>query len=230
MAKSSKNIAILAGVASCVVFLASISTVSMAKPRFQENGGQQAAEQVKDPYEGARILLEAFVVEVELEALYKAGVSPIGQKPNSASIENILQCLKDKDRAKVTTGAKVAVTQRESGVIQVQEQVYMERQRPVRGARDGEAEVQKTFDCYNVNRQFDADVVVNPQGRIRVRFRFTQNTLGKASSEKDRPPDTIARNWSGTVSLEAGRPSIVGATQNQEAVVFLILCADIEKE
>lgn len=46
----------------------------------------------------------------------------------------------------------------------------------------------------------------------------------------DMPPTIITRQWSGTVSLEAGKPSIAGATQGEQKAVFLILCADIKSE
>jgi len=38
----------------------------------------------------------------------------------------------------------------------------------------------------------------------------------------------VNRQWSGAAHLEAGEPVIVGATQNEETAVFLVLCADIK--
>lgn len=212
----------------CSLLLVGICTAPMVRAQCGGQGGEQDAEQVKDKYEDSRILVEAFVVEVKLEALYASGVNPIGQKPNSVSIENIQQCLKDRDSSKVTTGAKVAARQGRGASIEVSETIYVEREKPVRRRPGGEVKIQKVFDSYGGSKQFNVDVSVGADGRIRAEFVFRQDTLGKIPDDKARPPHKINRNWSGQVTLEADEPSIVGAEQDEQKAVFLILCAHIE--
>jgi hypothetical protein len=112
---------IKAVVVFCSLLLVGISTAPMVRAKCGEQAGEQHAEPAKDKYEDSRILVEAFLVEVNLEALYASGVNPIGQEPNSVSVENIQQCLKNPDSGRVTTGAKAAARQGRGASIQVSE-------------------------------------------------------------------------------------------------------------
>jgi len=207
---------------SCVLFLAGHLVGPTAEAQAKK------AEQVEDPYKNSTVLVEAFVVEVKLSALYDLGVSPIGQKPNSVSIENILKCLRDKESAQVSTGAKVVIQHKQSGSAESKETIYKERQAPIKVGSD--RVVSRSYQSYNISSSFSALVNILPDSRIFVGFDFNQFGVEKVASMNDMPPTTITREWSGTVSLEAGKPSIAGATQGEQKAVFLILCADIKSE
>ena len=219
MNKFSRSVVILAGVLFCALFLAGISP---ARTKKTETEGQ-----VENPYQDSRILVEAFVVEVKLDALYKSGVSPVGQRPNSVSMEKILQCLRDKDKAKVTAGAKVAVRNNEAGQMGSTRKIYVE-QSVSKGEKSGDVVVAKRFVPYESRTSFEACAGISSDSSIRLEFVFNQEAMEIASEKKDRPPNFIDRDWQSIVTLEVGKPSIVGATQNDETVVFLIICANIE--
>ena len=220
----------LAGWVSCIVLLAGLCLVPMAGATFAEQGREQAGEQAKDRYEHSRVLVEAFVAEVKLESLYKLEASPIGQKPDSVSIENILQCLKDPDSGKVTAGTKVAVGQNGNGVMSVTERKNIKRPVPASESVRPGRRLRGPYDTYEVSKQFAATASVREDGKIRVSFEFSQNTLAQCVSDSNAPPNTISRRWENWVWLEAGKPSIVGATQNEDRAAFLILTADIDSE
>ena len=222
MAKISRNIVILICVMSCVLYLAGHLVGPTAEAQAKK------AEQVEDPYKNSTVLVEAFVVEVKLSALYDLGVSPIGQKPNSVSIENILKCLQDEDSAGVSTGAKVVLQQKQSASAESKETIYRERQAPIKVGSN--RVVSRSYQPYNISSSFGASVNILPDSRIFVSFDFNQFGVEKVASMNDVPPTTITRDWSGTVCLEAGKPSIAGATQGEQKAVFLILCADIKSE
>jgi len=222
MAKISRNIVILICVMSCVLFLAGHLVGPTAEAQAKK------AEQVEDPCKNSTVLVEAFVVEVKLSALYDLGVSPIGQKPNSVSIENILKCLQDEDSAGVSTGAKVVLQQKQSASAESKETIYRGRQEPIKVGSS--RVVSRSYQSYNISSSFRASVNILPDSRIFVSFDFNQFGLEKVASMDDMPPTTITREWSGTVSLEAGKPSIAGATQDEQKAVLLILCAHIKSE
>lgn len=224
MAKISRNIVILICVMSCVLFSAGHLVGPTAEAQAKK------AEQVEDPYKNSTVLVEAFVVEVKLSALYDLGVSPIGQKPNSVSIENILKCLQDEDSAGVSTGAKVVLQQKQSASAESKETIYKEQQRPIKTREGRDMPVSRSYQSYNISSSFSALVNILPDSRIFVGFDFNQFGVEKVASMNDMPPTTITREWSGTVCLEAGKPSIAGATQDEQKAVFLILCADIKSE
>lgn len=222
IAKISRNIVILAGVMFCALFLAGDSIGPIAEAQTKQ------AEQIEDPFKNSRVLVEAFVVEVGLDALYKLDVSPIGQKPNSVSIKNIFQCLKDKDKAKVTAGAKVAVRNNEEGQMKSTGKIYVE-QSVSKGEKCDDVAVARKFVGYGISTSFEAHAYVISDSSIRVEFGFNQE-IPEVTSRNDVPPNYINRSWASVVSLEAGKPSIVGATQNDETAVFLIIVADIENK
>lgn len=221
MRKISRSVFVLIVLLLCIVFFVGSPVISIAETR------QQAEEKPKNPYENSKVLVEAFVVKVKLSALYDLGVSPIGQKPKSVTIENILTCLKNGDSAKVIDGAKLAARNNEDARIRATDTVYIERNTHTTG-KAGVVAKSKTFDPYNRGKEFRAEPRISPDGRLRVEFSFSHTTFENALSSKEgSPPDKSSREWSGTVTLDAGRPIIVGATQDEETAVFLIICADI---
>lgn len=216
MAKISKSILVLAIVTLFFVLPVGHSTGPTVSAQAQQTG------KVEEPHQNTCVLVEAFVVEVELSELYKQRVSPIGQKPNSVSVENILKCLDASDVAQVTTGVKVAVPSGHHGNAKISETI---RKIPVPNNRKAPGPVRYTN--YEFGKIFGATVSVCPDGKILISFDFSESTYRNIPSTDDTPPNTISREWSGTVNLNAGRPAIAGATQNEDTAVFLIICADI---
>ena len=95
--KKTAKLILSAGILLGTLFIAGANSTE----NNQANSQQQAAQA-----EYPKVMVQAFLAEVKLEALYKQGVNPLGQKPKSVTVENILDCLKDKDKAKIVTGVK----------------------------------------------------------------------------------------------------------------------------
>ena len=219
MSKISKSILVLVAATLCMVLLADRHIGPTAEAQVKQAG------KIEEPDQNVCVLVEAFVVEVDLSELYKQGVSPIGQKPDSVSVENILKCLDAKDIAQVTTGVKVAVPSGHHGEAKITETIYKKQQVAVPSSRKVSTSVRYTN--YDIGKTFGATASVRPSGEIFISFDFSESTYRKIASTDETPPNTVSREWSGTVNLHAGRPTIAGATQNEETAVFLILCADI---
>ncbi len=220
MAKISKNILVLVAATLCIILLAGRSIEPTAEAQAKQTGKAQ------DPHQDVCVLVEAFVVEVDLSGLYKQGVSPIGQKPDSVSVENILKCLDARDIAQVTTGVKVAIQSGQHGEAKITETIYVKQQAPVPSGRNVSVPVR--YRNYDIGKTFSTIASVRPNGEILTSFDFNESTYRNITSTDETPRNTISREWSGTVNLYAGRPAIAGATQNEETAVFLILCADIK--
>ena len=223
MSKISKSIVVLVTATLCMVLLASRSIEPTAEAQAKQAGMNE------NPYQNVCVLVDAFVVEVDLSELYKQGVSPIGQKPDSVSVENILKCLDTKDIAQVTTGVKVAIQSGQSGEAKITETIYKKRQVAVPGGRKVSGPVPVSYRNYDIGKTFNTIASVHPSGEIFVSFDFVESTFRNITSTDETPPNTINREWSGKVNLQAGRPAIAGAMQNEDTAVFLILCADIKR-
>lgn len=223
MAKIARSIAALAVAVFCIVLLAGYANGPAAEiPSLQ-------AGKTEEAYQKTCILVEAFVVEVRLSSLYELGVSPLGQKPNPISVDNLLNCLNAKDVGQVTSGVKVSLHSKVSGKAKITETTYLERQTPIpAGRRTNDSVVSKSYRNYDIGNQFDASAAVGADGGILVDFQFSQSTYRNVPSSNETPVNTVNRQWSGTAHLKAGEPAIAGATQNQETAAFLVLCAHIE--
>jgi hypothetical protein len=219
MAKISKIIVVLVAATLCMVLLAGHSIEPTAEAQSKQSG------KAEDPHQDTCVLVEAFVVEVNLSELYKQGVSPIGQKPDSVSVENILKCLEAGNIAQVTTGVKVAVLTGQRGEAKITETIHIERQVAVPSGRTVSSA--PSYTNHNIDKMFRATASVHPSGEILVGFDFSESTNRKMTSTDKTRPNTINRGWSGAVNLHPGRPAIAGATQNENTTVFLVLCADI---
>ncbi len=218
MAKISRNILIIV----CVICCVSIAASPIVGPTAEAQA--KRIKIINDPY--ATILIEAFVVEVKLSALYDSGVSPIGENSNSVSIEKILNCLQDDDIAKISSGAKVAIQKKETGNIELEETIYLEKEEPIKTNEERKPVVAKTFRPYKVGKSFEVSANYIEHNRISISYAFSQQEANKVSTKNQAPPTIAQRLWVGKVCIEMGKASIVGATQDEKKAVFLILCAD----
>ena len=115
-------------------------------------------------------------------------------------------------------------------VTKATETIYVQRETPVPASKGRPGAVSRSVQSYDVGKSFDAQVSIRADSRIFVEFDFSQSTVDKAALTSDAPPATIRRDWSGSVCLEAGRPSIVGAVQNEQMAAFLVISADIKSK
>ena len=222
MLKISRNTIILVFVISCAVIAAGPITGPKAEAQAWKN------KTINDPY--ATILVEAFVVKVKLSALYESGMSPIDGKANSVSMENILNRLQDENNAKISSGAKVAIRKNETGSIELEETIYLEKEEPIRTNDKSRPVVSKNYRPYKISKVLEVSANFVDYKRISINYAFSQQEANKVSSKNQVPPTIAERVWVGKVCLEMGKAGIVGATQDEENAVFLILCADIRSD
>ncbi|MGB2865428.1 MAG: hypothetical protein WBC05_19010, partial [Sedimentisphaerales bacterium] len=189
MANISKSILVLVVVTLCIVLPAGLSIGPTAEAQAKQ------ADKAKDPHQDACVRVEAFVVEVNLPGLYKQGVSLIGQKPDSVSVENILKCLDAKDIAQVTTGVKVAILSGQRGEAKITETIRIERQTSVPNGKKVSGAAR--YANYNIGKTFRATASIRTSDEILVSFDFTESTYRNITSTDDRPPNTVSREWSG---------------------------------
>jgi len=198
-----------------------VAGAGTARPRLPGAPDQQA-----DPYEGTTVLVEAFVVEVDLAELYEMDVNPLGKEPHCASVEDILGCLRSPAKARVLLGAK-AVGIHETGKNQTRqtETVYRTRTRTI-GAPGGP---QRSVDytAYEYGQTLTILPEVRSDRAVTLGYDFDYSGVRMDKQDTERPPDTVSWSWNGSVSLEFGQPTIAGAMQDEEDAIFFILTAHI---
>ncbi len=179
------------------------------------------AENTAIPAGNATVLVEAFVVRVDLAALAGTGVSPVGEAPHGVSVENILTCL-ETGQACVIAGAKAASQHDGRGMIRANRTIYRTREVP-----DPRRSISASHQSTD---KFEVTTTVHTPDAVRVQFGYTAGMSLQDPGETDGPPNLATWGWSGSIVLTPGEPEIAAATQDEKAAVFLLLVAQIQRE
>jgi len=171
-----------------------------------------------DPYKDSVILVEAFMVQVRLSALRSLGVPQISQGSDSVSADHIIKLLKDTNNAQVTAGAKLSLGRASKAKTDstARQGIYV-----------GTPEKRKT-EYVDVGTSFVAIAEVRREEKIFAELEFEHNSIEEGDVEADTGM-LVKRNWSVSLYLEPGKPTLVGATQDVHTAAFLIVTASIKK-
>jgi len=199
-----------------IVIVACVSFCTLTLLGGRPNVPPRPASGADSSAEAGAVLVEAFVVEVNLPALAEQGVSPIGRAPHAVSVADLLECL-DRGQAQVIGGAKAASGSREATSVRTEETVYVIRQTGTPG--------RTTRTPYQSGSVFSVTVGSISEAMVTVRFDLTYDRFTEKAQSSDVPPDTESWDWSGSAFLDPGVPQIAAATQDSETAVFLLLTA-----
>jgi hypothetical protein len=172
----------------------------------------------KEPHEESVILVEAFMAEVRLSALRSLGVPQISKGSEAVSADHVIKLLKDTNNAQITAGAKLSVcpdtkATSESTVRQ--------------GISTGTSEEKKT-EYVEVGTSFTVQAYIESEERIRLNLDFQHSGVRQSNTDDVFFPPLITMNWSLSVFLDDGKPTIVGAAQDVQTAAFLIVTASIK--
>ncbi len=184
---------------------------------------QQEQQKVEKPYSDVRVLVRAFVVDVKLAALDKAGAGPFEKEAPSAT--EILDILKSKEGGRIRATATLAVRNKENGETRASNKTDV----PVYDGKDPNGQVRTKMWSYETGTTFDVYVSVTPDGVILVGYNLATTILEKRRDEFA-TPETPRYTWKSQVSLRSGVPAIAAALEEKDAMTYLILRADIEKD
>lgn len=167
--------------------------------------------------QAASILLEAFVVEVNLPALAELGVSPIGRSPHNVSVENILACLEN-GQARVLVGTKKATWDQRESKVRATRTTYVRRDGPP----------QRSYAPYESGTALSVHATAWSERLVEILYNFSCSVFASRSEAEDGPPDRESWEWQGSIVLRPGEPMIAAATQDWQRVVFLVLTAHVQ--
>lgn len=210
MSRHLKSVVMVAVVSFCVL----APMVGGVHPAASQRRGAQP----DSPGHSVTVLVEAFVVEVDLVALAALGVSPIGQAPHAVSVENVLECLSN-EQASVIAAARAAVQcDNRSSSVEVTRTTYTEQSIPT-------PQPVRRHSSQSSGQKFAVDAKTPSGQSVAVDYTFSCSFFEPAPEANGRPRDHTDWEWSGRIGLALGAPAIAAATQNRENAVFLILVA-----
>jgi len=171
----------------------------------------------EDPHKESVILLEAFMVEVRLSALHSLGVPQISQGDDFVTADHIIKLMKTTDAAAVTGGAKLALAQanKASTKTTTRKAIYTD---PPNNAKT---------EYINVGTSFTAIAEIRKE-KVSAELEFKYSDIVN-DKNANAVPQTIERNWTSSICLKPGEPTLVGATQDKDSATFLIVTANIKE-
>jgi hypothetical protein len=211
-----------------IVLLAGVSMLAAGNrsARPPSPGRPNQSPPAADPYENRTVLVEAFVVQVDLSVLYGMDVNPLGQAPHSVSVANLLEYLQAGDKASVLVGAKAAALHGSGrNSAKRRETSYYPKTRFII-TPDGKKET-IDYTPYEDGETLSITPAVISERVVQVSYDFSYSGPREATQHSDAPNDSVSWEWEGTASLNVGRPRIVGATQDAKAAIFFVLTAHI---
>jgi hypothetical protein len=180
-----------------------------------------AQTKVENPYSGARVLVEALIVEVKSESLEKAGAGPLSKEQAAAA--KILDIIKDKNAGRIQSCEKLAMVNPGPARMDISSQKEISSGKDANGNVTG-------LTKYDIGSKISADLRIEPEGRIFVNFRMDIRGLNADSRTEARPSEMFSYFWDSKVSMRSGIPVIASAFENKDKVTYLILRADIEED
>jgi hypothetical protein len=177
-----------------------------------------AQPKIENPYHGARVLVEALIVEVKPEALEKAGMGPLSKEPPTGA--KILEILKDKNAGRVQSCQKLAMVNPGPAKMDV----AAKKDVPISSGNT------TTFQAYSIGSRISANIQIPPDGRIFLNFRMETSGFSSESKQENQPPDTFSYSWESSVTMRSGIPVIASSIESKDKVTYLILRANIEED
>ena len=222
MTKSVKGFAILA----CVVVVAfwqgvpSAGEVVPVRRRVAQpvvRATPRPVRTVEEAQKDSVILVEAFMVEARLSALYSLKVPAISEGDKSVTAEQIIKLLKDTNTASLKAGAKLAVAQGNSARTDSTSEV------PIYSGSGNNRKMERV----RLGTTFAAAVEIRWE-KIFAELEFEHSSL-EGSETQEKGTSLVRKRWTNNVYLEPGKPTLIGASQDEDTAWFLIVTASVKK-
>jgi len=204
-----------------LVILAVLLTLCNLESRAADKQDADAQQKVENPYKGARVLVEALIVEVKPEAIEKAGVGPLGKERVTAA--KILDILKDKNAGRIQSSQKLAMVNPGPAKMDVSGKKEVPTHKDANGNAVG-------WTSYAIGSKISADLQIPPDGRIFINFRMDVSGFSSDSRTETQPPEMFSYSWESRISMRSGIPVIASSIENKDKVTYLILRANIEED
>lgn len=211
-----------------LVVLAGVSLLAASDRPARPRGARrpEPTSREADPYANRTVLVEAFVVQMDLAALYGMGVNPLGQAPHSVSVANLLEYLQTGDKTNVLVGTKAAALHGSGRNMATRSETSYYPKKRFMSTPDGKKE-RSDHTAYEIGETLSITPTVVSERTAKVSYSFTYSGPRTAERPNEGPFDTVRWSWGGNTSLNVGQPRIVGATQDSEAAIFFVLTAHI---
>ena len=174
-----------------LIILAVLPVLCNLESRAADKQEADTQPKVENPYHGARVLVEALIVEVRPEAIEKAGVGPLSKEQPTAA--KILDIIKDKNAGKIQSCQKLAMVNPGPAKMDVSGKKEVPTHKDANGNAVG-------WTSYAIGSKISADLQIPPDGRIFINFKMDVSGFNADSRTETQPPDMFSYSWESRVS------------------------------
>jgi len=191
----------------------------------------QVSEKVENVF--LSVVVETYLVQVDMDALYGYGVAAVPQKASeTVTVPRLVSCLADPDDGRVLDSTRVVVYSRERGEVQSTSSEYVKQAvtGKVSAAKPGARPVQSVrFQSYSSGTTLRVTSYAVREAQPKIRLELSYNHSGWFLSEREdgAPPSTVQYELNTTFEVEDGEAVVVGGKQSGKRGLFLVVRASV---
>jgi len=182
------------------------------------------------------VVVETYLLQVDMDALYGFGVAAVPQKADEmVTVPRLVSCLADPNDGRVVDSARVVVYSRENADIKSTNTVYVERggTGPAAarsgGARPPRPAQSVTYVSYDSGTTLDVSSLASRAADppIRLSLSYSHSDFLISEAQIGAPPNTVSYDLQTTFDLEDGQAIVAGSKQTGNRGLFLVVRASI---
>lgn len=195
-------------------------------PTSDVQGRQKATEEeLAALLEEKSVRVEAYLVQVENEALNEAGVAVLPQKSaESATVLKLLSCLADPENGRVVSSVRVALKKDEEAATSSEKVHYIPRK--------DETGKTITIDSYSTGVKLEVLLFDMNDDRIRIRYSYKHDGLDDipdSQTSQEPPSGRISFVTRSSLTMPLDKTIVISSSEEAETSIFFILRAEIVK-
>jgi hypothetical protein len=172
------------------------------------------------------VIVDALLVKVSAEALYESGVKPLSEKDkDKVSVLNLLWCLNDPNNGKVIASARTQSLVNEQGKNSFTRTLYIEEKNKAFPANGKGPIVTRKRKPYQQQIEFINNPRILENEQIRIEYHFFSELI--EMSDVKTIPDQIMIKFQNVIKVSVQKSFIVGQTQIEDDILFLVVRAEI---
>ena len=178
------------------------------------------------------VVVETYLLQVDMDALYGFGVAAVPQKADeTVTVGRLVSCLANPNSGRVLDSTRVVVHSREHGEIKSTSTEYVKQVSSGRAPSRAGAKPAESFRFQSYNTGSTVEVTTHAMRAaypmIRLELSYDHSGWLSSETEEGAPPSTVSYDLSAVFEVEDGKAVVAGCKQTGNRGLFLIVRASV---
>jgi len=188
---------------------------------------KKAAEPEKEKPDYRSVIVDAWLVKVDPQALENSGVKPLSEKDKeNVSVMNLLWCLNDPNHGEVIASARTRSRMYERAENRCEKTIYVKSERRARLRGTNDVQESTSYNPFTSDVKFRNSSQISDNKQILINYEFSAVTF-ILNEDTNSPPDEIKISSNNTTIIPAQKSTIVEQSQIGGDMLFLVMRAEI---